>query len=62
MNIALALREAATEWAEQGCIATADLMREAADRIDELEREMAVTDGLLSGVTIRPGPNFGGNA
>jgi hypothetical protein len=58
VNIAIALRDAAAEWAEQGCIATADLMREAARHIDDLQHELDVTNELLSGVVIRPGPNF----
>jgi hypothetical protein len=33
-----ALQSAAEEWADQGCIATADLMREAVSLIQDQER------------------------
>jgi hypothetical protein len=67
MSTVAALRAAADEWADQGCIATADLMREAVTLIEdqeraiemlrevnaELERRVEEDDARWSSLTIR---------
>lgn len=67
MDVAFALRSAAEEWADQGCLATADLMREAVALIEdqgraiemlqeinaELEKRVEEDDRRWSSLTIR---------